>query len=381
MEEPGEFNGEHNLQITVQGVQDEGGNASPSSPSSPPHSQQPSSPLSEEVTQSMATSLVAKTDESKVKVAKPEKSQDMEQLDVSPTAAADLYEDAALSRSVLEVKDHSDHLSGGSWDLRPRCPSQSSSLSSSSSEERLNYLPSPRKFWERREKSKPVVGAPDLVMDLPVTPLSSSPKDHNGISPRLRRTHLHRESASYDSSSSSGGSSPGTQSPDMTAGEVFAKQNQCTLKKTPALKSFGGYSSDAQTQTTVPVKVGLTPSLSLTSQRSTDATELRITETEERVSSIVRSLDNVMQQLDSEMRSERLERAPEVRVEIRSAADKSSESAMTPSTPKLAARYLQAVAASTGGTTPALKPPIRVKPTVLKKPSLTRSSPDPEPSK
>ncbi|XP_066956078.1 SLIT-ROBO Rho GTPase-activating protein 1-like isoform X5 [Macrobrachium rosenbergii] len=387
-EESGEFNGEHNLQITVQGVQDEGGNATPTSPSTDRHSQQSPGPVSESVTQSVAPALVAETIEQEVKMEESQKSKNMEQLSVSmiTTSTNDSIGNPSLSRGTLDIKeDPGDRLvsGGSSWEHRPRCPSQSSSLSSSSSEERLNHSsPSPRTFWERREKNKPVVGAPDLVMDLPVTPLSSSPKEHSGISPRLRRTHLHRESQSYDSSSSSGGSSPGTQSPDMTAGEVFAKQNQCTLKKTPALKSFGGYSTDAQTQTVVPVKVGLTSSLSMT-QRSTDATELRITEAEESsVSSIVRSLDNVMQQLDSEMRSERTERSPEVRVEIRSASDKPSvEGPVAPSTPKLAARYLQAVAASTGGSTPGLKPPVRVKPSVLKKPSLTRSSPEPEPSK
>lgn len=383
----GEFNGEHNLQITVQGVQDESGNATPTSPSSPCHSQQSPGPFSESVTQSMAPALVAETIEQEVKMEESQKSKNMEQLNISmftsTTTTHDIIGNPSLSRSMLEVQEDSgDRLGGGghSWEHRPRCPSQSSSLSSSSSDERLNYSSSssPRTFWERREKTKPVVGAPDLVMDLPVTPLSSSPKEHSGISPRLRRTHLHRESQSYDSSSSSGGSSPGTQSPDMTAGEVFAKQNQCTLKKTPTLKSFGGYSTDAQTQTIVPVKVGLT-----LAQRSTDATELRITEAEEpSVSSIVRSLDNVMQQLDSEMRSERTERSPEVRVEIRSASDKPPpEGPVAPSTPKLTARYLQAVAASTGGTTPGLKPPVRVKPSVMKKPSLTRGSPEPEPSK
>nr|XP_053635941.1 SLIT-ROBO Rho GTPase-activating protein 1-like isoform X4 [Cherax quadricarinatus] len=374
----GEFLGsECSLQVTLQG---ESGGIAPTSPNSPQPCQHSTCPLLEPVTQPVAPSLVEETTE-QAKMEESPKGKNLEQLSISiiNSSTSDSMSVGSLSRSMLEVReDAGERAEGNSWEQRPRRPSQGSSLSSSSSEERLNYS-APRTFWERRGKPKPVAGAPDLVMDLPVTPLSSSPKEQGGISPRLRRTHLHRESQSYDSSSSSGGSSPGTQSPDMTAGEVFAKQNQCTLKKTPALKSFGGYSTDAQTQTIVPVKV--TSSLSLT-QRNIDSTELRITEGEESsVSSIVRSLDNVMQQLDSEMRSERTEVSTDVRVEIRSASEKPQEVTVAPSTPKLAARYLQAVAASTGGSTPALKPPVRVKPSVLKKPSLTRGSPEPEPPK
>ncbi|KAK8742768.1 hypothetical protein OTU49_001666 [Cherax quadricarinatus] len=374
----GEFLGsECSLQVTLQG---ESGGIAPTSPNSPQPCQHSTCPLLEPVTQPVAPSLVEETTE-QAKMEESPKGKNLEQLSISiiNSSTSDSMSVGSLSRSMLEVReDAGERAEGNSWEQRPRRPSQGSSLSSSSSEERLNYS-APRTFWERRGKPKPVAGAPDLVMDLPVTPLSSSPKEQGGISPRLRRTHLHRESQSYDSSSSSGGSSPGTQSPDMTAGEVFAKQNQCTLKKTPALKSFCGYSTDAQTQTIVPVKV--TSSLSLT-QRNIDSTELRITEGEESsVSSIVRSLDNVMQQLDSEMRSERTEVSTDVRVEIRSASEKPQEVTVAPSTPKLAARYLQAVAASTGGSTPALKPPVRVKPSVLKKPSLTRGSPEPEPPK
>ncbi|CAL4060574.1 unnamed protein product, partial [Meganyctiphanes norvegica] len=314
-----------------------------------------------------------------------------------------------LSRSMLEVReDASGHQSSpsGTWDQqRPRLQSQGSNLSSSSSDEKLNG--SPRNIWERRStKSKPVL-APDLVMDLPVNTLSSSPKDNHSISsPRLRRLHHHRgEGHSYDSSSSSGSNSPGTASPDMTGAETFAKTNQSTLKKTPALKTFGGHSVDVQTQTFVPVK--LSAAIAPRTQKSikiespkipTKNTELHITEEKEpeqepSVTSIVRSLDNVMQQLDSEMRCERTEKAednqkePEVRVEIRSmgsSLDANQPPVITPSTPKLAARYLQAVAASSGSPNSAgAKPQVRVKPTVLKKPPTinSRSSPEPEPSK
>ena len=366
-------------------MQGEGGGAAASSPSSPQPSQHPSCPLLEPVTQPVAPALVEETNE-KAQVEEPPKGKDMEQLSssqINSSTSGDSATRGPLSRSMLQVHDDApEHVMVGTWEQRPRCPSQSSNLSSSSSEERLNHSshssPSPRTFLERRTKLKPAAGAPDLVMDLPVTPLSSSPKEHGGISPRIRRPHLHRETQSYDSSSSSGGSSPGTQSPDMTGGEVFAKQNLNTLKKTPALKTFGSYSTDAQTQTFIAHK--LTPSLSL-AQRNTDAAELRITETEESisVSSIVRALDPAMQPLDSEVRCER-KVSSEVRVEIRPASDRPPEGP-APTTPKLAARYLEAVALSKGGTASGSKPPVRAKPSVLKKPSITRGSPEPEPSK
>ncbi|XP_076035046.1 SLIT-ROBO Rho GTPase-activating protein 1-like isoform X5 [Oratosquilla oratoria] len=281
-----------------------------------------------------------------------------------------------LSRSMLEVRDEPGSRAPV-WE-RPRRPSQGSQLSSSSSEERLNYS-SNRSFWESRTKVKPVaVGAPDLVMDLPVNTLSSSPKEHSGLgtSPKSLRGH---DGHSYESSSSSGNSSPGTQSPDMTAAERFAKQNQCTLKKTPVVKVPGGYSADAQTQTVVPVKVAsinadLTP-------RSSAPVDLRISEADEpTVPSMVRGLDTVTQPVESEQQVERSEQS-EIQVEVRAAADRTTDVSMAPSTPKLAQRYLQAVAASTGSTTVAVKPQVRVKPTVLKKPNLARSSPEPEANK
>ncbi|XP_063883199.1 SLIT-ROBO Rho GTPase-activating protein 1-like isoform X1 [Scylla paramamosain] len=369
---------ECSLQVSMQG---EGGGAATSSPSSPQPTQHPSCPLLEPVTQSVAPALVEEANE-KAQMEESPKGKDLEQLSssmINSSTSGDSAIRGPLSHSMLEVHDDTGERGiGGQWEQRPRCPSQSSNLSSSSSEERLNHSsPSPRTFLERRAKLKPAAGAPDLVMDLPVTPLSSSPKEHGGLT-RIRRPYLTRESQSYDSSSSSGGSSPGTQSPDMTGGEVFAKQNLNTLKKTPALKTFGSYSTDAQTQTFIAHK--LTPSLSL-AQRNTEATELRITEAEEpvSVSSIVRALDPAMQTVDSEVRSER-KVSSEVRVEIRSASDRPPEGP-APSTPKLAARYLEAVALSTGGTGSASKPRVRAKPSVLKKPSLTRGSPEPEPSK
>ncbi|KAK4307148.1 hypothetical protein Pmani_021070, partial [Petrolisthes manimaculis] len=350
-------------------LQSEGGGVAPTSPSTFLQPRHGSTALaSESVTQRLAAHVVAATTGTD-QVEEPSSGQDMEQLDplVPATGGGG---------------------GGGVSAGRERHPSHASSLSSSSSEERLSGpSTSPRNFWERRAKTKPAIGAPDLVMDLPVTPLSSSPREQGGVSPRSRRVPR-RGSPGYDSSSSSGASTPRTTSPDMTGGEVFAKQSQSTLKKTPAAPRPGSaLSSDAQTQTVVPLKVGLTSGVAPTRP---DDTELHITEAEEvggaGVSGVVRTLDTVMQQLDSEMRADRSVSGEgrvssrEVRVEVRAAADRDSSVAATPSTPKLTARYLQAVAASTG-TSPGIKPAVRVKPSVLKKPALTPASPEPEHSK
>lgn len=351
-------------------LQSEGGGAAPTSPSTFLQSRRGfAGPPSESVTQRLAAHLVAATTGTD-QVEEHSSGQDMEQLDpLAPTTGGGVNAGVRAGRE--------------------RHPSHASSLSSSSSEERLSGpSTSPRTFWERRAKTKPAVGAPDLVMDLPVTPLSSSPREQGGVSPRPRRV-LRRGSPGYDSSSSSGGSSPRPTSPDMTGGEVFAKQSQSTLKKTPAPRPGSAPSSDAQTQTVVPLKVGL-PS-GLTPSRPDD-TELHITEAEEAggagVSGVVRTLDTVVmqQQLDSEIRADRSVSGEgrvsggEVRVEVRAAADRDGSVAATPSTPKLAARYLQAVAASTGAA-PGIKPAVRVKPPVLKKPAINPASPEPEHSK
>ncbi|XP_046387653.1 SLIT-ROBO Rho GTPase-activating protein 1-like isoform X2 [Ischnura elegans] len=134
-------------------------------------------------------------------------------------------------------------------------------------------------FWELRQKH-----TPDLVMDLPPTGTSGGKVEQEyGVGRRRRRKKMAARRAEGDtsadrdaegededdevaddsSSSGSGGgdvgamvittstaaevvpegggsSSPGPESPDMTAAERFAKQNQCTLKKK------GG--TDAQTR-------------------------------------------------------------------------------------------------------------------------------------
>ncbi|XP_047735502.1 SLIT-ROBO Rho GTPase-activating protein 1 isoform X3 [Hyalella azteca] len=248
-----------------------------------------------------------------------------------------------------------------------RRPSHSS-LSSSSSDERLNCS-SHRTFREVRTKMK-AVGAPDLVMDLPVSSLSSSPRDQSSStspqssaspSPRARSTSpQYVEVCGADGSTAS-------PSPDMTAAECFAKQNQSTLKKTPVTKTqtvflSAGGSSDAQTQTLLQAK----SSLGAIKASSIDVSELKITESDDfKPTSIVhqRSMDVTSRSSESPL------------VEVRSAAPPHP---VTPNTPRLAARYLQAVAAASGGSpvvasVVGTKPHVRVKPTVLKKPSLTEA--------
>lgn len=294
-----------------------------------------------------------------------------------------------------------------------RRPSHSS-LSSSSSDERLN-MSSHRTFREMRTKAKPVVvGAPDLVMDLPVSSLSSSPRDHVSSaspspssspspspSPRARSSSP-QQYRSLDIPAAGEGSS-GTPSPDMTAAECFAKQNQSTLKKTPVTKSstvLVSCSTDAQTQTLLQASKSSLSVMKSTSLDVSQLGELKITENEDLIKpSIIlhqRSMDidtsgssshhpppersfscqaNSEDQLGPSSYDTPL-------VEVRSAAPPHP---ITPNTPRLAARYLQAVAAASGSPVTAAvvpKPQVRVKPPVLKKPSISPADSDSEqPSK
>lgn len=293
-------------------------------------------------------------------------------------------------------------------------PSSHSSLSSSSSDERLNTS-SHRTFREMRTKIKPVVvGAPDLVMDLPVSSLSSSPRDHvsssssPSSSPSLSPCPRPRSSSPQHYHSldipPAGEDSSSTPSPDMTAAECFAKQNQSTLKKTPVTKTstviISG-STDAQTQTLLQAGKSSLSVMKSTSLDVSQLGELKITEGDDFRSDHRRpSGAAIMQQLSVD-----LNRTPTTfvdvsfgqspgdgnisgsgdgpLVEVRSAA---GPLPITPNTPRLAARYLQAVAAASGtpvsatGVTP--KPQVRVKPTVMKKPSISPADSDSEqPSK
>uniref|UniRef100_A0A6A7FXW2 SLIT-ROBO Rho GTPase-activating protein 1-like n=3 Tax=Hirondellea gigas TaxID=1518452 RepID=A0A6A7FXW2_9CRUS len=288
-----------------------------------------------------------------------------------------------------------------------RRPSHSS-LSSSSSDERLNTS-THRTFREMRTKIKPVVvGAPDLVMDLPVTTLSSSPRDRvssaspspsSSPSPSPRaRSSSPQQYRSLDIPLA-GEAASSTPSPDMTAAECFAKQNQSTLKKTPVTKNSTAVvnsSTDAQTQTLLLAGKSSLSGIKSTSLDVSQLAELKITESgDHKPSNILQQRSVEIATIGSSRAEAILQRSNAVEsgerstlevittgstdsplVEVRSAAPPHP---ITPSTPRLAARYLQAVAAASGSpasVTP--KPQVRVKPTVMKKPSLSPAESDTE---
>lgn len=245
-----------------------------------------------------------------------------------------------------------------------------------------------RDLWEKRTSitstsTAPVVPAtttpsqpqrpkhtPDLVMDLPPSlPLSSSPKEGDSlVDPASRQRH-----ESDSSSGSSNSSSPG--SPDMTtAAETFAMQNQSTLKKS-TIKQIKKDKADA---------AAAAASSSSAVSASTTATEttaipvmaVNITEASPR---------------------------PSVKVSVTaygSAAPISS--GMRPITPKIANRFphhinlyatpmpvlpvaFAAEAAAASTTSPssvdANRPQLKIKPQVLKKPTLPVSLSSPESSR
>lgn len=242
----------------------------------------------------------------------------------------------------------------------------------------------------RTNKMKPVVvGAPDLVMDLPVSSLSSSPRENvssSSPSPSSSPRALSTSSQPYSNNNldirSAADTSSGSPSPDMTAAECFAKQNQSTLKKTPVPKTTTcvmSSSTDAQTQTLLhPGK----PSIAVMKSNSLDVSqlcELKITENEDIIKSDQRTIpSSIHQQRSVDERSSggfvdpSYRQSPDTTplVEVRSATPSQP---ITPNTPRLTARYLQAVAASSAGGSPVTgvthKPQVRVKPTVKKKPS------------
>ena len=150
-----------------------------------------------------------------------------------------------------------------------------------------------------------------------------------------------------------------------------------------------------QTQTLLQTGKSNLPVIKSTSIDVSQLQELKITETDDHKTE-QRSSNSILQQHSVEIdasgaiRSDRKslasaalnERSKSVQdntsgegplVEVRSAAPPHP---ITPNTPKLAARYLQAVAAASG--TPPGKPQVRVKPTVMKKPSVSPADSDTE---
>lgn len=143
-----------------------------------------------------------------------------------------------------------------------RCSVSSSGSSGSNGSNSSSSFHQSREIWRKRENSESSSTSPapplptphffglplqqkhtpDLVMDLPLN--SSTSVSPSGTSDEFA-----------DTSPATSPVHSGPESPDMTAAERFAKQNQCTLKKkdarTSSSSSSGSASAaiDAQTQT------------------------------------------------------------------------------------------------------------------------------------
>lgn len=199
---------------------------------------------------------------------------------------------------------------------------------------------------------------PDLVMDLPPSlPLSSSPKEGDSlVDPAISRQR--HESGS--SSSSSNSSSPG--SPDMTtAAETFAMQNQSTLKKSTIKQ------------------------MKKDKAATTDAAATAVPAAAEHV--VAPPIVTV---------SEAPRPPVKVNVSAYGSSSSSSSSGIRPVTPKIANRFPHhinlyatpmpvlpvafAAEAAAAGASPD-RPQLKIKPQVLKKPSLPASLSSPESSR
>jgi hypothetical protein len=104
-----------------------------------------------------------------------------------------------------------------------------------------------REFWKTKttpRSQKPPIQAPDLVMDLPIGLLASSPPI-----PAPRPIHFRRSrspsSDSIESSISSSSESPARNSVSLTTADNFAAETD-TLKKTPAAQHSKAFTSQQQ---------------------------------------------------------------------------------------------------------------------------------------
>lgn len=202
---------------------------------------------------------------------------------------------------------------------------------------------------------------PDLVMDLPPSlPLSSSPKEGDSlVDPASRQRH-----ESESSSGSSNSSSPG--SPDMTtAAETFAMQNQSTLKKS-TIKQIKKDKVDAAAASASAASTETTPAV----------VAVAVSETPPR---------------------------PLVKVSVSAYGSAAPISAgIRPITPKITNRFAHSInlyatpmpvlpvafaaeATAASGMSPAsvdaIRPQLKIKPQVLKKPTLPVSLSSPESSR
>ncbi|XP_059352259.1 SLIT-ROBO Rho GTPase-activating protein 1-like isoform X3 [Daphnia carinata] len=235
-----------------------------------------------------------------------------------------------------------------------------------------------RDLWEKRTSitststasvASPVIPSqpqrpkhtPDLVMDLPPSlPLSSSPKEGETlVDPATRQRH-----ESESSSSSSNSSSPS--SPDMTtAAETFAMQNQSTLKKS-TIKQIKKDRADA----------AVASASAAPTEPTAAVMAVEITETPPR---------------------------PSVKVSVSTYGSASPISTgIRPITPKIANRFPHSInlyatpmpvlpvafaaeanvaSAMSPGSVDAIRPQLKIKPQVLKKPTLPVSLSSPESSR
>lgn len=211
---------------------------------------------------------------------------------------------------------------------------------------------------------------PDLVMDLPPSlPLSSSPKEGDTLVDPANRQR-NESGGSSSSSNSSNSSSPS--SPDMTtAAETFAMQNQSTLKKSTIKQikkdradAAAASASGSVATTTDHVKATpVTPVTSVESARPTSSVKVSVSA-------------------------------------YGSASVSTPVSNLRPVTPKIANRFphhinlyatpmpvlpvaFAAEAAAAAGLSPAdpSRPQLKIKPQVLKKPTIPASLSSPESSR
>lgn len=154
----------------------------------------------------------------------------------SESKAAAVPEGGVVSGAVGPVHKGSFVRKRDLWEKRASITSQSSSTGAV-----VPTVPASAPIQQRQKHT------PDLVMDLPPSiPLSSSPKQGEGVVDPAPSRSRHE---SEGSSSSSNSSSPG--SPDMTtAAETFAMQNQSTLKKSTikAIKKDRAEAAAARTE-------------------------------------------------------------------------------------------------------------------------------------
>lgn len=202
---------------------------------------------------------------------------------------------------------------------------------------------------------------PDLVMDLPPSlPLSSSPKEGDSlVDPASRQRH-----ESESSSGSSNSSSPG--SPDMTtAAETFAMQNQSTLKKS-TIKQIKKDKADAAVASasaapTEPTAAVMAVTVSETPPRSSVKVSVSAYGSAAPISTGIRPITPKI--ANRFPHSINLYATPMPVLPVAFAAEANAASGLSPA------------------SVDAIRPQLKIKPQVLKKPTLPVSLSSPESSR